>query len=133
VFRIVSIGSDREDVILNPISKQDLPFFTSYVNLRDAYLKWDNCDKTNALKEQLRIKCVAVYGQFSDRYGQLNDNKNRTQVLEDHAFGLAMLSSLEKRAGQQFEKADWLLKPSENTIKPFRTDDPSEALAYCLS
>ncbi|WP_442795408.1 helicase-related protein, partial [Pelobium manganitolerans] len=133
VFRIVSIGSDRGDVILNPISKQDLPFFTTYVNLRDAYLKWDNCDKTDALKEQLRIKCVAVYEEFSGRYGQLNDRRNRTQVLEDHAFGLAMLSSLEKRAGQQFEKADWLYKPSENTIKPFRTDDPSEALAYCLS
>lgn len=134
VGRLVATASDGNKATLNPIAQQDLAFYKKYISLRDAYLRFDhqNDDNTDE-KEALRKVCASIYDDFVIEYGSLNLPANKRKILEDHAFGLTTLSSLEKRDGLEFSKSDILKAPLIKKEAIFFTKDPVEALGRCLS
>ena len=73
------------------------------------------------------------YDRFISQYGQLNSQGNRRRILEDTAFGLTMLSSLERREGERFVKSDMFTGTAQASTKRFVSDDPIEALAHSLN
>jgi N12 class adenine-specific DNA methylase len=66
-------------------------------------------------------------------YGLLNSSVNRQRILKDEAFSLMMLSSLERKEGEQFVKADVLTQTLIQKQEAFTTDNPLEALAKNLN
>ncbi len=58
---------------------------------------------------------------------------NRKRLLQDEAFGFTILSSLERKEGDNYFKADILTQPLAISSAPFVTDDPVEALARSLN
>lgn len=104
-------------------------FYREYIGLRDLYLQFNYEDQHEASRSRLRDAYVA----FVDRYGFLNHPSNRTLILEDSAFGLMILSSLERREAEHFVQADILKAALEHHQAHFTTDNPAEALARCLN
>src|SRR5690606_927535 len=84
---------------------------------------------TSADREQLKN----AYENFVTKYGLLNSPDNRRRILEDTAFGIITLSSLERREGERFVKADILTGSVHQVKERFVTDDPIEALAHSLN
>ncbi|MDQ3844180.1 MAG: DEAD/DEAH box helicase family protein, partial [Bacteroidota bacterium] len=87
----------------------------------------------NVEHPELRKHLNDLYDALVRGYGILNAPANRQRVLKDEAFGLVMLSSLERKEGEQFLKADILTQSFIQKQEVFRTDDPTEALARSLN
>ncbi|MEI4573137.1 hypothetical protein, partial [Klebsiella pneumoniae] len=66
-------------------------------------------------------------------YGLLNSAANRQRILKDEAFGLTMLSSIERKEGEQFIKSDILTQSLLPKQEVYVTDNPLEALAKSLN
>ena len=105
---------------------KDVQFYEGYTILRDAYLCFDSSDSS---RENLN----SLYETFTKEYGILNSPSNRNKVLKDEAFGSLMLSSLERREGDYYIKADILTESLKKEEHVFQTDDPVEALARSLN
>ncbi|WP_293299834.1 helicase-related protein [Pedobacter sp. UBA4863] len=109
-------------------------FFETYIRLRDSYLELaakevDGSEVTEAERTALNQS----YEAFSQRFGQLNTAFNRRLIGNDSAYGFTILSSLERKEGEQFVKSDILHQSVQKTDELFRTEDALEALAYCLN
>ncbi|MBS1528787.1 MAG: DEAD/DEAH box helicase family protein, partial [Bacteroidetes bacterium] len=103
-------------------------FYRDYIRLRDSYLEY-NLNNSEALRASMQNE----YDLFADRYGLLNLPANKRLIDEDGPFGLQILSSLERREGEHFVRADILQGALEHHQAHFTTDDPVEALARSLN
>lgn len=110
--------------------QRQFSFFKDYIELRDVYL-----DLTTAQEqpEYLREQLNSRYEAFVNVYGLLNRPDNARRISEDRAFGLEVISSLERRENGHFVKADLLEQSLVKTDDVFYTDDALEALARCLN
>lgn len=133
IGRLVAKVAAKNTATLSPIAQQDLAFYKKYISLRDAYLSFDHQKDDEENLKTLRKTANRNYDEFVEGYGALNLPANKRKILEDHAFGLMMLSSLEKRDHLDFVKADILKAPLVKKEAVFFTKDPVEALGRCLS
>lgn len=106
--------------------EKDLSFYKLYVALRDAYLSFSE-------QESERIKLNEQYETLIAGWGQLNTATNRNRILKDEVYGLTILSSLERKQGDHYIKADILTQSVVPKKEWFRTDNPQEALAHSLN
>jgi N12 class adenine-specific DNA methylase len=114
--------------------QSDKTFYESYITLRDRYLELSARELSGvAVSEAKRQDLNDHYDHLISRYGILNSHKNRRRILEDTAFGLTVLSSLERREGERFVKSDILIRSIVQQKECFTTDDPLEALAHSLN
>ena len=135
VGTLSEIDGDFKNAVFQPLGMQtDKRFYEQYTSLRDQYLEISEKESTGTSVPQTeRDELNQRYDQFISQYGQLNSQGNRRRILEDTAFGLTMLSSLERREGERFVKSDMLTGTAQTSTKRFVTDDPIEALAHSLN
>ncbi|HQS22841.1 MAG: DNA methylase [Sphingobacteriia bacterium 24-36-13] len=136
--QVGAIGSpdpDFKQAIFHPLGIQgNKSFYESYTALRDFYLELSAKEIAGeTINEQDREQLNDNYDRFVSQYGLLNSPGNRRNILEDTAFGMVMLSSLERREGERFVKADILIHSVQQSKERFATDDPIEALAHSLN
>lgn len=113
--------------------KKDLAFYTQYTNVRDMYLSLTEKETAGTPDGELRKNVNEAYEALIKGYGLLNTPANRQRILKDEAFGLMMLSSLERQEGEQFVKADILTQSLIPKQEVYSTDNPLEALAKSLN
>ena len=131
-------GPDAEykQAVFHPLQsgQQEVGFYEQYITIRDTYLEL--AAKELSVNEEyagLRSELNKNYDQFISQYGPLNYLVNRKLINNDQAFGFIILSSLERREGDHFVKADILIQSLIPKQEQFRTDDPIEALARSLN
>jgi N12 class adenine-specific DNA methylase len=135
VGTIGNLDPEYKQAVFQPLGLQgNIHFYENYTALRDAYLELVAKEVSgetisNADRDQLNIK----YEHFIAEYGLLNSPDNRRRILEDTAFGVITLSSLERRDGERFIKADILTHSIHQVKERFITDDSIEALAHSLN
>lgn len=113
---------------------KDLSFYQQYILLRDKYLQLTKNEfETKAGDKRIIEELNLHYDQFCNDYGVLNSRSNRNKILKDEAFGFVILSSLERKEGNQYIKADIFYKSDFEKNKPFFTHDPLAALARSLN
>ena len=116
------------------ISEKDKTFFERYVRVRDQYFDMYEKESLDQVAyPDLRRSLNTSYDEFVGAYGVLNSPGNRKLIGQDAAFGAMMLSSLERREGEQFVKADILTVSLIGTQDKYATDNPIDALARCLN
>lgn len=114
--------------------KRDLSFYKQYCAVRDAYLLLSDKERReNEEYPELRKELFEGYEALVAGYGLLNSVTNRQRITKDDAFGLTVLSSLERKEGEQYVKADILTRSLVQKKEAFHTDNPVEALARSLS
>lgn len=114
--------------------QQHLGFYESYISLRDEYLQLSGRELSGELiNDADRQRLNEQYDRFVSLYGILNTADNRRQVMEDTAFGITLMSSLERREGDRFVKSDILTRSIIQHKERFTTEDPLEALAHSLN
>lgn len=127
---------DHGQAVFHPFTtgQQEIGFYERYVSLRDRYIELAEHETSGAVDHsRLRIALNTEYDQFVSLYGQLNQAANRRLISNDSAFGLILLSSLERKDGDRYIKADVLVESLQPKHEQFRTDDPVEALARSLN
>jgi len=134
LLKDVDKGNDQASFQPIEAQEKDTKFFERYIRIRDQYFElYDKEMLDQAEYPDLRIALNTSYDEFVGAYGVLNALGNRKLIQEDTAFGLTLLSSLERREGEHFVKADILIETLVTTPERFTTDDPMEALARCLN
>lgn len=133
-----TIGSpdpEYKQAVFQPLGLQgNIRFYESYTALRDAYLELSGKEVSGeTITDVDRDSLNRTYEKFTAEYGLLNGPDNRRRILEDTAFGVITLSSLERRDGEKFVKADILTDAIHHVKERFITDDPIEALAHSLN
>lgn len=130
------LSGENDNPIFLPslYDKKDLAFYEQYTAVRDNYLLLSD-KELNEKKDypELRNELNEAYEALIKGYGLLNSNINRHRILKDEVFGLMMLSSLERKEGEQFVKADILTHSLVPKQEAFHTADPLEALAKSLN
>ncbi|SOD17687.1 Eco57I restriction-modification methylase domain-containing protein [Pedobacter xixiisoli] len=112
----------------------NLQFYKSYCQLRDKYMHLSQMEASaEPVPDILRMELDSHYEEFVSKFGSLNSRENRRRILEDRGCGLIVLASLERRAGDQFVKADILTTSTVKKEETFVTDQPALALAHCLN
>jgi len=113
---------------------RDTEFYKQYINIRDSYLELAAREASGDVEYTgLRNTLKESYEKFVDRYGLLNYPSNRKLITNDARFGFTILSSLERKQGEQYIQADILTQSLHPKEEQFRTDDPIEALAQSLN
>lgn len=111
-------------------------FYKSYIGLRDNYFRLFEQDQTYGQElshEPIRESLNWQYEELTAAYGLLNSAKNKRLLMADQAYGLTMLSSLERREGEGYVRSD-IFKSNLNKAEiEFTTSDAVEALAHCLN
>ncbi|RZM27618.1 MAG: DNA methylase [Pedobacter sp.] len=132
---IASPDGEFKQAVFQPLGIQgNKSFFESYIGLRDAYLELSSKEVSGeVIGEADREQLNNSYDRFTSQFGLLNSTDNRRRILEDAAFGIITLSSLERRDGERFVKSDILTRSVQQTKERFATDDPIEALAHSLN
>jgi N12 class adenine-specific DNA methylase len=133
-----TIGSpdpEYKQAMFQPLGLQgNVYFYENYTALRDAYLELSGKEISGEIiSDTDRDNLNSTYEKFIAEYGLLNRSDNRRRILEDTAFGVIVLSSLERRDGERFVKADILTHSIHQVKERFVTDDPIEALAHSLN
>ncbi len=128
-------SGDKNAVFLPSLhDRKDIGFYQQYTSVRDMYLSLVDKESTNSIEQtELRKELNEAYDALIKGYGLLNSSVNRQRILKDEAFGLIMLSSLERKEGEQFVKADVLTQTLIQKQEAFTTDNPLEALAKSLN
>jgi len=137
VGSIRNVDHDHNRASFQRFSDQkDISFYKGYVKLRDSYYELFDKEANDPMLfsyGQLRDSLNKEYDQLTERFGQLNGKTARKLILEDRAFGVSMLASLERRDGNAFVKADIFIDNLNKPQQVFSTQDPLEALAHCLN
>jgi N12 class adenine-specific DNA methylase len=135
VGRISQISNDYTQAGFEPLVQTGnrTAFYGSYIAIRDSYLEMTGTGSEANSDPILRDRLSEQYTGFVQRYGLLNAPVNRNQIFEDKAFGLMIVSSLERKEGESFVPADVLYESLEKKAEHFTTEDPVEALARCLN
>jgi N12 class adenine-specific DNA methylase len=133
--RISDINHDHKQAFFQPLLSQgNLKYYQSYTEMRDSYLDLFSREQSGeAVPEAGRRDVETQYEHFVSQYGMLNSSQNRRLILEDGAFGLTVLSSLERKEGERFIKADILTESVVPKNERYVTDDPVEAMARSLN
>ncbi|HUC82365.1 MAG TPA: helicase-related protein [Flavisolibacter sp.] len=129
-------GGDGEHPFFVPAinDKKDVSFYKQYCAVRDAYLLLSDKERTeNREYPEQRKELNERYEAMIAGYGLLNSAVNRQRITKDEAFGLTVLSSLERKEGEQYVKADILTRSLVQKKEAFHTDNPVEALARSLN
>lgn len=114
--------------------QKDKDFFHYYIPLRDNYLElYASEADTLQIQPNLRVLLNASYETFTGKFGELNKAVNRNRLLQDAAFGFAMLSSLERPENDKWIKSDIFYGPIYAQQEILHTDDPAEGLARSLN
>ncbi len=130
--RLSSVDTDHNTAVFMELAAQrNIPFYLHYSRLRDRYFEFTDPDKEQ--DELSRTVFNQAYDQFTGGFGILNSAQNKKLIYEDEAFGLTILSSLERREGDQYHKADILTGSLKKSDEPFLTGSPVEALARSLN
>lgn len=109
-------------------------FYENYISIRDTYLELAEKEGSgNVEYAGLRKALQDSYEKFIGEYGMLNYPSNRKLITNDIAFGFTILTSLERKEGEQFVQGDIITKSLHHKEEQFRTDNPVEALAQCLN
>ena len=118
-----------------PLHRQgNLAFYQSYTRLRDSYLELSEKELSGIVPdEKERTFLNQRYDSFVTQYGLLNSPANNKRIISDVAFGFTILSSLERKNGSQFVKADILVQSVVAQQERFITDNPLDALARSLN
>ncbi|MFT4152245.1 Eco57I restriction-modification methylase domain-containing protein [Parafilimonas sp.] len=126
---------EYKQAVFQPLGLQgNIHFYEKYTALRDTYLELSAKEGGGeTISDDDRDKLNSTYEKFIAEYGLLNSADNRRHILEDTAFGVITLSSLERRDGERFVKADILTHSIHQVKERFITDDPVEALAHSLN
>lgn len=112
-------------------NRQD--FYQLYITLRDDYMLISSAMEKSARPSGEALEKLAYsYQNFYDEFGELNKQENLRYILND-AHGALMLSSLEIRQENKFVKSDVFLESFHAPKEVLITQDPVEALAYCLN
>jgi N12 class adenine-specific DNA methylase len=130
------MASDDDKPVFMPSlhDKKDLGFYQQYTAIRDMYLALSELEHTGtAADENVRKDLNEAYEALIRGFGLLNSPANRQRILKDEAFGLTMLSSLERKDGDQFVKADILTQSLLPKQEVYTTDNSLEALAKSLN
>lgn len=118
-----------------PLPRQhQLDFYAAYIQLRDQYLELMQVELQGTMAPaSQRNSLNATYEAFTRQYGSLNQPANKRLIQQDETFGYKLLTSLERKEGNDFVKADILTLSLLAPEEPFRTDSAVEALARCLN
>ena len=118
-----------------PFNRQgDLTFYQSYIGLRDSYLELSAKELSGiVLAKNERTSLNQRYDSLVAQYGFLNSPANNKRIINDLAFGFMILSSLERKEGSQYVKADILVRSVAQQQERFITDNPLDALARSLN
>ena len=130
------MASDDDKPVFMPSlhDKKDLGFYQQYTAIRDMYLALSEKENTGtAADENARKDLNEAYEALIKGFGLLNSPANRQRILKDETLGLTMLSSLERKEGEQFVKADILTQSLLPKQEVYTTDNPLEALAKSLN
>jgi N12 class adenine-specific DNA methylase len=130
------LASDDKNAVFLPSlhDKKDIGFYQQYTSVRDMYLSLVDKEGSKSIEQiELRKELNEAYDALIKGFGILNSSVNRQRILKDEAFGLMMLSSLERKEGEQFVKADVLTQTLIQKQEAFTTDNPLEALAKSLN
>jgi N12 class adenine-specific DNA methylase len=130
------MASDDDSPVFMPSlhDKKDLGFYQQYTAIRDMYLALSEKENTGtAADENVRKDLNEAYEALIKGFGLLNSPSNRQRILKDESFGLTILSSLERKEGEQFVKADILTQSLLSKQEVYTTDNPLEALAKSLN
>lgn len=125
----------KQGALLKPFSANGKgeSFYKKYIALRDTYFTLSLKEsEANVAQADLRQSLNERYQAFTGQYGLLNQPANRNALLSD-ALAFIALSSLERKEGEEWVKADIFSTPLFNKEETFSTDDPVEALARCLN
>lgn len=115
-------------------SQQYVTFYRDYCGLRDSYMELSHKEiKGENIPDSDRRQLDQRYENFVTAHGQLNSRENRRRIMEDAGCGLITLSSLERREGEHYKKADFFTASLARKQQLLITDDPAEALAHCLN
>lgn len=130
-----SLDAEFKQAAFRPLLIQgSKDFFERYLTLRDHYLELSTKELTETASDKDgRESLNTSYEQFVSNYGMLNGTENRRKIMEDIAFGMTVLSSLERREGERFVKSDILTHSVMLQKERFVTEDPIEALAHSLN
>ena len=135
VGQLINIDSELATAELKVLPSQaNIVFYRHYTELRDAYLELSASEiKGETISENARRQLDFRYEEFIAAFGQLNDRENRRKITEDAGCGLITLSSLERRDGERYKKADFFTVSLTKKAEQFYTEEPAEALAHCLN
>jgi N12 class adenine-specific DNA methylase len=129
-----AIDHTRQEAAFHPLASQgNLSFFSHYVEMRDNYQALFAAEQSGEADQGLRAALNQGYDAFVLQHGPLNYPGNAGLIMEDTAYGITMLSSLERKEGGQFVKADILTSSIAPKQERYYTDDPVEALARGLN
>ena len=134
VGTLTSIETDGTKAVFQPFvhATDKLDFYGDYISLRDTYFALLAVEKDPTLADTRRTALNLAYDRFFDLHGALNAPTNKRLIANDEAHDFITLSSVERREGEGFSKADILLRSIEQEAR-FQTTDPAEALPYCLN
>ena len=135
IGQLINIDSGKVTAELKVLPSQaNIVFYRHYVDLRDAYLELSASEiRGESISEDARRQLDLRYEEFVAAFGQLNERENRRKITEDAGCGLVTLSSLERREGAQYKKADFFTVSLAKKKEIFHTNEPAEALAHCLN
>ncbi|WP_423147801.1 helicase-related protein [Rubrolithibacter danxiaensis] len=127
--------TDFKQASFQPLYKQNnKTFYEGYIGIRDRYLELAEKELTGKPVDDMERKTLNErYESFISQYGFLNRPDNRTLIANDTAFGFLVLSSLERKEGEKFVKADILHQSIIQKQERLVTDDPVEALSRSLN
>ena len=115
------------------LNSRPVSFYEQYVSTRDNYFLLTEKERETSVEQVgLRERLNEAYQKFQSQYGLLNQGYNRNHILND-ALGFITLSSLERKEGELYVKADIFNQPLFKKQEAFSTEDPVEALTHCLN
>lgn len=136
VGTISKVDHDFKQTTFHPFlsGQREKGFYEQYINIRDTYIELAEREFSGSVEYAgLREALHDNYEKFVSQYGLLNYPNNRKLIINDAVFGFTILSSLERKEGEQYVKADVLTQSLHRKEEQFRTDDPIDALAQCLN
>lgn len=129
-----NIRPETKEADFYPLASQgNVTLLNQYLQLRDMYQVLFVRDQSGVPDEALRKSLNEAYEGFTRQYGPLNHPANARLIMEDTAFGITMLSSLERKEEGNFVKADILTASIVQKEERYYTDDVVEALARGLN
>ena len=135
VGTISDINDDHMQAFFQPSLVQgNIRFYESYIAIRDGYLELSKLEQTAIpAATSDRTALEGSYDAFVSRYGILNNNENRRLISQDRAFGLTILSSLERKEDGRYIKSDILSQSVMPQQESYHTENAPEALARSLN
>jgi N12 class adenine-specific DNA methylase len=115
-------------------SQKDVGFYRDYIGVRDSYQRLFQIESLGGEdKSGLRPLLNKHYDALVGRFGNLSEKENQIRLSEDKVFGKTIAASLERRESDKYVKSDIFHFNIFQKRNAFRTEIPSEALAYSLN